>query len=240
MHNDCPASLNLSQAELLGEGGEAQIYALDNAHIVRLFREGESAEDFAARTNLLAEIVAGAAHLPFETPVVLEQGAFFGRIYTIEKRIPGTSLLSALSTTQGTVRRSLIEQCKAAAWKIGSIHITRPFIGEIGRKDANQATAWQAYLTVRARCSLAASPLTNIEQDALAASVGELSDAPAFVHLEDFSGSVMVHEDQLAAVIDFGYSSVICDRRMNAMVPAAHLVTPHITPTITADDQSLS
>ena len=50
----------------------------------------------------------------------------------------------------------------------------------------------------------------------------------------------MVHEDQLTAVIDFGYSSIIGDRRMNAMVAAAHLVTPRITPTITADDQSLS
>ncbi len=197
---------------------------------MHLFREGASAEVVAARTNLLAEIAAGATHLPFETPVVLEQGAFFGRIYTIEKRIPGTSLLSALATTQDTVRRSLIEQYMAAAWKMGSIHITRRFIGEIGRKDAIQATAWQAYLTERARRSLAASPLTNIDADALAASVGELCDAPAFVHLDYFAGNVMVHEDQLTAVIDFGYSSIIGDRRMNAMVAAAHLVTPRITP----------
>ena len=65
MRTDLLASFSLSQAELLGEGSEAQVYALDEAHVVRLFREGASAEDVAGRTRFLAEIAAGAVALAF-------------------------------------------------------------------------------------------------------------------------------------------------------------------------------
>ena len=50
----------------------------------------------------------------------------------------------------------------------------------------------------------------------------------------------MVDENQLTGVIDFGYSSIIGDRRVNALVATAHLVTPRITPTVTADDQAIA
>ena len=74
----------------------------------------------------------------------------------------------------------------------------------------------------------------------MAVAIGELCGPPAFVHLDYFAGDVIVDENQLTAVIDFGYSSIIGDRRMNALVAAAHLVTPRITPTITADDQAIA
>ncbi|MCA9981176.1 MAG: phosphotransferase [Anaerolineales bacterium] len=233
-------SFNLDQAELLGEGGESQVYALDEAHIVRIFREGASVQGVAERTKVLTEIAVGAVHLPFETPFVLEQGTLFGQIYTIEKRIPGTSLLTALATAQGSLRHNLIEQYMETAWQLGRINITRPFFGEFGRHDAIQTSTWQAYLAERARLSLGASSFANIDAGALATAVGEPSDPPAFVHLDYFAGNVMVDGDQLTAVIDFGYSSVIGDRRMNALVAAAHLVTPRITPTITTDDQAIA
>jgi hypothetical protein len=239
-HSNRLASFNPGQAELLGEGGEAQIYALDEGHVVRLFRNGARAEDVSARTELLADIAAAATHLPFETPLVLEQGEYLGRLYTIEKRIPGTSLLKALAVTQGNSRRNLIEQYMEAAWHIGNLNITRTFIGELCRKDAIQTTTWQAFLVERARRNLAASPLAHIDAGVVAAPVGELSGTPAFVHLDYFAGNVMVNEGQLTAVVDFGYSSIMGDRRMNALAAAAHLVTPRITPTVTANDQAIA
>lgn len=240
MHDDLLAAFHSDRADLLGEGGEAQVYALDETHVVRLFRAGAAADAVAGRTRLLAEIAAGAGHLPFETPVVLGQGTFFGRNYTIEKRIPGISLLAALATAEGATRRSLIEQYMDAAWQLGTIEITRPFVGEICHRDAIQTSSWPAYLAERAKCSLAASPLAHIDADALADSVDTLRGTPAFVHLDYFAGNVMVHDNQLAAVIDFGYSSIVGDRRMNALVAAAHLVTPRITPTISADDRAVA
>lgn len=240
MQNQHLASFNPNQAELLGEGGEAQVYALDEAHVVRLFREGTAAEDVAARTTLLAEIAAGATHSPFETPIVLEQGEIFGRIYTLEKRIRGTSLLTALSSATGDVRRRLIEQYMDTAWRIGEIEMERDFFGEIGRKDAIQTSIWQAYLTERASHSLASSPLKQLDANAFSAAIGECSGKPALIHLDYFAGNVMADGDKLTAVIDFGYSSIIGDRRMNALVAAAHLITPRITPTVSAEDQAVA
>lgn len=240
MHKKQLASFNPNHAQLLGEGGEAQVYALDDAYVVRLFREGASAEDVAARTTLLMEIATGAAHLPFETPVVVAQGGVFGRIYTLEKRIPGTSLLTALSRATGSVRGSLVEQYMDAAWQVGEIRVARDYLGEIGRKDAIQTPTWQVYLTERANRSLASSPLNHLDGTPFANALGELAEPPAFIHLDYFAGNVMANGDQLNAVIDFGYSSIIGDRRMNALVAAAHLVTPRITPTVTAEDQAIA
>jgi len=189
---------------------------------------------------LLAEIGHGAADLPFQTPIVLQQGTFCGQIYTVEKRIAGTSLLTALRVTEGSARRSLIEQYMETAWQLGSLNITRPYVGEIGRNDAIQTATWQAYLARRAKRSLATSRFAHINSDAVAAPVGELSGTPAFVHLDYYAGNVMVEEDRLTAVIDFGYSSIIGDRRMNTLVAAAYLVTPHITPPVRADDQEVA
>ncbi len=240
MHNNRLTSFNPNHAQLLGEGGEAQVYALDDAHIVRLFRDGASAEDVTARTALLTEIADGAVHLPFETPVVLEQGEIFGRVYTIEKRILGTSLLTALSRATGDVRRGLVEQYMDAAWRVGEIQIERNYLGEIGRKDAIQTQSWQVYLTERANRSLASSPLNHLDGTPFANALGELAEPPAFIHLDYFAGNAMANGDRLNAVIDFGYSSIIGDRRMNALVAAAHLATPRITPTVTAEDRAIA
>ncbi len=234
------ASFNPVEAELLGEGGEAQVYALDMAHVIRLFREGASAQAVAERTNLMAEIASGAKHLPFETPEVVEQGVLFGRIFTVEKRIPGTSLLTALATAQESIRRSLIEQYLQTAWQLGDIQIRQPFFGEFGRADAVQTNTWAAYLAERARRSLAASPFAAIDVEALTSALATLDDAPAFVHLDYFAGNVMVDGARLTAVIDFGYSSIVGDRRMNAVAAAAYLMTPHITPTAVKADHAIA
>ncbi|MCB9138002.1 MAG: phosphotransferase [Caldilineaceae bacterium] len=224
-------------AALLGAGGEAEIYALDAGRIIRLFRPGAVEAEVAARTDLLTEIAAHAAHLPFATPVVLEQGVCANRLCTIEKRIPGVSLLAALKTARGDVRRSLIIQYMETAQHLSRITVTRPFWGEIGRTDAVQTSTWRAYLAERARRSLAASPLNQVDEEPLVAAVGE-PDAPrALVHLDYCAANVMVEGDRLNAVIDFGYAAILGDRRMNALAAAAYLAVPYITPTATAADR---
>ena len=95
----------------------------------------------------------------------------------IEKRIAGTSLLNALGQADENTRRSLIEQYMEAAWQLGTIDIKRPFFGEIGRNDAIQTSTWQAYLIERAKRSLNASPLANLDAAMFAAELGESAEA---------------------------------------------------------------
>ena len=233
-------AFKVTEADLLGEGGEAQVYALDDARVVRIYGEGGTLADEAARTDLLAEIRDAAQHLPFETPQVLEVGEKFGRIYAIEKRLPGTSLLQALKNSSGSVRTGLITQYMDAAWQLGTLNIESTQYGEINHKNGLKTTTLQAYLAGRARHNLTIADHTDIDidTDALAASMGEPPDGPAFVHLDYFAGNVMADGDRISAVIDFGYSSIIGDRRMNAVAAAVHLMSPRITPTVIEDDRN--
>ena len=225
---------------MLGGGGEAEVFGLDADRIVRLFRPGAALADVERRTMLLAEIAAGASDLPFATPEVLDAGETLGRHYTLEKRIPGTSLLQGLETARGAQRRRLIEQYMEIGWQIGQIEVTRPFFGEISHADPIQATAWEAYLAERARRSLATSPLAALNPFELPSVLLEGEFEPGVVHLDYFPGNVMADRDEITGVIDFGYATIIGDRRLNGLVAAAHLVTPRITPTVTAEDRKIA
>lgn len=126
------------------------------------------------------------------------------------------------------------------AWLLGTVRITRPFFGEIGRNDAIRTISWHAYLIERAQRSLATSPLSHVDVNELAAAIPAPLGAPALVHLDYFAGNVMVADEQVNAVIDFGYSSIMGDRRMNALVAAACLMSSAITPPVTAADQAIA
>ena len=235
---------NPIEAQLLGEGGEAQVYALDAKRIVRLYREGATLEGAKSRARLMAEIAAGAQHLPFATPVVIECGEIelphltpSKRIYVIEERIAGTSMMAALPTLDDGARERLIEQYMDVAWALGTLNIERPAFGELDHWDAVSAETFTHYLTERATRSLAGSDYADLDIAAIIAQLGEPTEPPAFVHLDYFAGNVMVEDGQISGVIDFGYSSIIGDRRMNVVAAAAHLTSPRITPVVTEADR---
>ena len=207
---------------------------------MRLFRRGATAEGVSTRTALLNEIAAASQHLPFETPIVFAEGTAQDRIYTIEKRIAGTALLTALAESDRHTRNGLIEQYMETAWLLSTIDIQRPYFGELCRDDAVQTPTLQDYLSKRAKRSLRGSSFANIDTGELAAMVGEPIDEPAFVHLDYFAGNVMAAGGRISAVIDFGYSSIIGDRRMNPVIAAAYLTTAHITPIVTQADRNIA
>lgn len=233
-------NFNLSAQNRLGEGGEAEVFGLDSDRIIRLFRSGTNIADVNRRTTLLAEIATGARGLPFATPEPLETGETVGRHFTLEKRIPGTSLLQGLETARGAQRRRLIEQYMEIGWQIGQIDVTRPYFGEMSHADPIQAPSWEAYLVERSTRSLAASPLAHIDPSDFVRPLLQGEIEPGLVHLDYFPGNVMAAGGQITAVIDFGYATIIGDRRMNGLVAAAHLVTPRITPTVTAEDREIA
>ncbi len=240
MIDDVLAYFGLTAADFLGEGGEAQVFGLDDERIVRIMREDATEDGVAARTLLLQEIAVGAQHLPFATPVVLAQETVFGRIVTVEARIPGRSLLEVLKTAQGSDRRALISDYMDVAWQLGSVAVERPYYGEFGRNDAIQTATLQAYYAERSRRSLAGSQYETIDTTLLAAQLGEPPDGPAFVHLDYFAGNVMADARKLTAVLDFGYSTIIADRRMTVVAATAHLLSPRITPFVTEEDRRIA
>ncbi len=228
--------------ELLGSGGEAEVYALGEDLVVRLYPDAsESTADSATLRATLAEEIARAAHgVDFQTPVVVGQGEHLGRLYQIERRLTGESLITALGTSSGADRRTLITDYLETAWAVGDIVVSRDALGEIGRRDAITSPSWHEYLIARATNSLATSPIEHIDAADLVTPIDDLRGPPVLIHLDYFPGNVMATDGKVSAVIDFGYSTIIGDQRMSAVAAVAHLVSPRITPTVTADDVSIA
>lgn len=227
-------------SELLGSGGEADVYALSDEHVVRLYRDTSPGTMDAAslRRVHLEEIASASSHLRFAVPVVLDQGTHLGRVFQIERRLRGSSMLDVLSQSEGEAREKLLVSYLETAWEVGEIAIERSFLGEIGRTDAIQTPSWQDYLSERARRSLAVSPFEHIDPAAVSLPMGEV-ETVGVVHLDYFPGNVMSNGELVTAVLDWGYSTIIGDRRMNVVAAAAHLMTPRITPTVKRTDAAL-
>lgn len=238
--DDVLTQLGTSHEELLGEGGEAKVYALDESLVVRIHQPGESVDNARSRKLLLDEIAAGASHLWFDTPEVIEVGTLFGHTYSIERRIDGESLIQALRTAEGATRARLINRYMDAAWATGKISLVRPSFGEVAGDNPIECDSFSEYLAERAGRSLADTPLAHIDAQSLAKALGEPVDAPSLVHLDFFAGNVMADGDQITGVIDFGYSTIIGDRRLTPVAAAVHLVSPRITPVATDTDRALA
>ena len=93
------AGFRLAPSDLIGEGSELQVYALDGDRVLRILRQPAEPDHLALVQHFLVEI---DGRLPFATPRILaiaNDGA-----YTIERRLPGLPM-SALLFGAGTAAR---------------------------------------------------------------------------------------------------------------------------------------
>jgi len=245
---DDPATVRVLEAygvppsALLGSGGEAQVYALDQERVLRLHRPGPSAATIARRASLLAELAANDPALPFAIPEVLEQAQLHERWVTIERRLPGRALSELLGELDGARRDSLVLSYLEAGQRLAQIPLQRAFYGDLLRDDAIHAASFRQYLEQRARRSLTASgePLAQIDAAPLAAALPEATE-PAFVYLDFYPSNVLVAAGHVTAVVDFGGAAIVGEKRFAAVVPATGL-PPRDEPLVLAwlRSQSLS
>lgn len=84
---------------LLGHGGEAWVYALDDERVLRVLHDGGGKADVLRRTALVEELALSRPVC--RLPEVLDVGEFEGRTYAIERRLPGRSVLEELGRVEG-------------------------------------------------------------------------------------------------------------------------------------------
>jgi aminoglycoside phosphotransferase (APT) family kinase protein len=228
--------LGVAADALLGHGGEAWVYALDDARVLRVLHAGGRAEDVRRRQSLVDELArAGPA---FALPEILEVGDIDGRIFAVERRLPGRSVMDELRSCDGDARGRLIEAHLDAAAALGDLHLApRGGFGDLIIDDAITTSTWRAYLEERAATNLARSTreLRSIDPIALAAPLPETTVA-AFVHLDAFAGNMLTDGARITAVLDIGPTSVAGDRRLDPLAAAVYLTSPEITPVATAAD----
>lgn len=240
MPNEVPtrvlAALGIRGSAFLGSGGEAEVYALDERRVARIHRRGTSDTHVRRRVALLEELARGAEALPFAIPSVVDVEAVADRLVTIETRLPGRALSSILRDSPAR-RQSLIRAYLDAADRIGDIALSRSAYGEIASPEPIRTRTFRAYLQRRAERSLAGAEaaFAAVDPAGLAAALPEPKHA-SLVHLDVFPGNVLADADAITAVIDFGSTCIVGDRRLDPLAAAAYLDSP-ISPEATAADR---
>ena len=231
-------ALGRASTDVLGQGGEAWVVALDAERVARVSRPGASATTVAQRTAILGELGRTAARVPFAIPQVLEALELAGHLVTIERRLNGRSLTTVLAESKGNAREALLRAYLTAAGQIGNLVVHRSYFGDLVHDSPLRTTSFRDYLAIRAQHNLEAGGLAKpgLDSDRLAAALPEPETA-ALVHLDAFAGNMLVAEGQITAVLDFGGSMILGDRRLDPLAAVVYL-DPAITPTARAGDQA--
>jgi hypothetical protein len=230
------AAFGVADDQPLGWGGEAWVFALGDDRVLRVLNPGGRAEDIETRQRLVDRL--GRARPPYALPEVLEVGEIGGRVFALERRLPGRSVLDALDSVHGSQRRHLVESYLDTAALLGDLPLeTRDSYGDLVGDDPITTPTWRRYLAERAAANLVRSSgdLRSIDTGTLADDLPEPA-GPAFVHLDAFAGNMLTDGSHITAVIDVGYTSVAGDRRLDPLSAVVYLAAPEITPTATPAD----
>lgn len=232
------SALGASDAPLLGEGGEARVYALGDRQVLRLTRPGASFAQQRVRTELLEEIAAGRGAITFATPEVERLVAVDDRVAVIERRLPGIPFSQALFETHGSERQQLLLSYLDAASQIGDIAVKRDFFGDLGSDRAIRRPSYRDYLQARLEMTRSlAGPLSRLPIRTLEG-IPDCSSG-AFVHFDIFPGNVLVDAGRVSAVIDFGATPMIADRRLDCWSAVAYL-DAELSPQANLQDRALA
>jgi len=230
--------LRWEDAPLIGEGGEARVFDIGSDRVLRLVRPGGHADAQQRRAELLQKICAGHKSAAFRTPRVIDICQVGGRVAVIEERLTGVTLAEALKTADSGSRHGLILSYLDATASVGDIEVQLPFWGDIVNPLGIRAPTYRTYLSDKLRSVRSVSgPLADLVMDK-----PELipdCSTPSLVHFDIFPDNVLVESGSVSAIIDFGASSKMADRRLDVWSAVAYL-DPEISPSATDSDRNLA
>lgn len=231
---------HLGPADLIGEGGESRVYAIDEGHILRLPRAPR--KDASYTKHLQGFLASIAGHLPFDTPEIIEIGP--RNAYTVERRLHGRPFSEMLKTAGDDARDKAFRNYVAAIDAFGTIHFDDLPYGHLLAPDAVTGDDWRQFAARSLSRFRANNRLTIAKEvgdpyklyDQAARMIVELPDMPprTLVHGDYFPGNVLLGPDlSIAAVLDFGVYTCIGDRLLDL---AVSYLTLELIEECTADD----
>ena len=227
-------------SSLLGQGGEARVYPLDDRRVLRVLHQAGACEHVYERQALVDELRQGDA-APFALPHVLECGAIGDRSYAIERRLPGAAVGMQLHRLDRRRRRRLVESHLDAARALGDLHLDdRRWFGDLLGHSPVRSDSWRRYLLAKAAGSLERAPgFESVDPAELAEDLPDTSEG-SFVHLDAFVGNMLSIGTTITAMIDIGATSIRGDRRLDPLSAAVYLCAPPITPGADDDDRRVA
>lgn len=227
----------VDESALLGSGGEACVYALDDERVLRLPHPGTSRATLAERRALLDRLpdeLEGVA-----LPRVLDQLDVAGRTVVVEGRLPGADArvhLDADGTDRAALIRHHLDVCRALGALI-SPHDAFGSFFSTGVAPSVSFAEWSRRALSRS-LAVAGEDFARLDPgaltDALVAALLQPDPARArLVHLDAFLGNMLAAESRITALLDFGPTTIGGPPDLDALVAIAYLAA-EITPT--ADD----
>ena len=138
------AQLGTNRERLLGEGGESQVFALDDERVLRLYRAGDGDGVGSPVVGQVRQLYAfwdrtraqGDGEL--QLPVVLDAGETLGRTWTVDRRFAGGSLARWLPTASTDDRRTALASLLDAAEAMARLPMPVPGFARLVGEGAPQ------------------------------------------------------------------------------------------------------
>ncbi len=180
-----------SRDQLLGSGGESEVFAVDHERVLRLYRgRHEAPQPTAAQLQALYESWRGV-DIGIELPLIIDAGEREGRFYTLDRRFSGRNFSRWLQDADLAQRRSALVSFLDATEQLQRLPSPVPgFARLIGNGAPQQFGTLSELLASMLQGPLATSR-TRLERDVpgivevwnrLHGDLAERSVAPALVH----------------------------------------------------------
>lgn len=228
--------------EKIGEGGEAEVFALDEHRVLRRMRADHPS--IPRRIELMAAVADGAGDLDVEVPELLDHGiGDDGLPWFVERRLAGRSMTEALAEVTGPQRDALFESYLSTAHSLRRIDLPIDEYGELITEEPLRSATWAGYLTAALDRQIETNdPSAYPEVADMATTTTDIRDQaaerrdpdrPCLVHFDYFPGNVLCDDHRITAVIDWSVLAIAGDPDLDVALAAAYL---GVTPTATADD----
>lgn len=185
--------------------------------MLRVLRRPRDVATLERKRAFLATI---DGRLPFATPVIEAIGPDGG--WTIERRLPGTSLLVLMRHLSGRARETALRSYAETVDAIGAITFPDRAYGQMLDDAPLTAGTWRGYLRLGldrfialngAAIEAARGDLDDLRAKALAL-LDDVADRPrkALVHGDYFPGNVLIGDDlRVSGLVDFSFWTVVGD-----------------------------
>jgi putative membrane protein len=185
------AAFGIGRDQLLGSGGESEVFAIDHDRVLRLYRDRHEAPRRTA-TQLQALYQGWSeSDIGLELPLIIELGELNGRFFTVDRRFSGRNLSGWLQYADMTQRRAALITFLDATERLQQLRSPVPGFARLIGDGAPRAFSTLVELLSNMLSGPTQSSRDQLERDVprvaevwnqLHAALAQRSVAPAVVH----------------------------------------------------------
>lgn len=231
----------LSEADLLGKGGEGWVYAFEGKAL-KIYVHNPDISYLKELENFQSSLEQFS--FSFSTPQIYEIGQVDDILYTVEKRLLGIPMDRRIIDLNTSDRQTLFLDYYRAIQQVNKISFPNlPYGQIIERKGSFTADSWVSYLTKAldykvSRASLGAkAKIDNFDEKVSTFKTmirAKLqSDKRQLIHCDYYMNNVLVDDESLkiSAILDFGVHTSVGDPRIDVTsVLRWNSINPNVEP----------